>query len=127
MAHASFPTQKLRALPLQEMDILFIENIGNLICPVAFQLGEQIRVAVASVPEGDDKPYKYPGIFTAVSGVIVNKIDLIPYVDFNRDGMREAIVRLNQKAEIFELSCRTGDGMERWTAWLESQWKNRKE
>jgi hydrogenase nickel incorporation protein HypB len=117
----------LKALPLREMDILFIENIGNLICPVEFQLGEQIRVAVASVPEGDDKPYKYPGIFTAVSGVVVNKIDLIPYVDFNRDGMRQAIVRLNQKAEIFELSCRTGDGMERWTSWLESQWKIRME
>jgi hydrogenase nickel incorporation protein HypB len=117
----------LRTLPLRDMDILFIENIGNLICPVEFQLGEQIRVAVASVPEGDDKPYKYPGIFTAVNGIIVNKIDLIPYVDFDRDGMRQAIVRLNQKAEIFELSCRTGEGLERWAAWLENQWRIRKE
>jgi hydrogenase nickel incorporation protein HypB len=117
----------LRTLPLRDMDILFIENIGNLICPVEFQLGEQIRVAVASVPEGDDKPYKYPGIFTAVNGIIVNKIDLIPYVDFDRDGMRRAIVRLNQKAEIFELSCRTGDGLERWAAWLENQWRIRKD
>ncbi len=113
----------LKTLPLQDIDILFIENIGNLICPVEFQLGEQIRVAVASVPEGDDKPYKYPGIFTAVDGIIVNKIDLIPYVDFNRDGMRQAILRLNPKAEIFELSCRTGDGLQSWTAWLEYQWK----
>jgi hydrogenase nickel incorporation protein HypB len=117
----------LRTLPLRDMDILFIENIGNLICPVEFQLGEQIRVAVASVPEGDDKPYKYPRIFTAVNGIIVNKIDLIPYVDFDRDGMRRAIVRLNQKAEIFELSCRTGDGLERWAAWLENQWRIRKD
>jgi hydrogenase nickel incorporation protein HypB len=117
----------LRTLPLRDMDILFIENIGNLICPVEFQLGEQIRVAVASVPEGDDKPYKYPGIFTAVNGIIVNKIDLIPYVDFDRDGMRRAIVRLNPKAEIFELSCRTGDGLERWAAWLENQWRIRKD
>jgi hydrogenase nickel incorporation protein HypB len=117
----------LGTLPLHGIDILFIENIGNLICPVEFQLGEHLRVVVASVPEGDDKPYKYPGIFTAVNGVIVNKIDLIPYVDFNREGIRQAITQLNRGAEIFELSCRSGEGVERWTNWLESQWRARKE
>ena len=71
----------LKALPLSEIDLLFIENIGNLICPVEFKLGEEIRVVVASVPEGDDKPYKYPGIFTAVNAVVLNKMDLAPYVD----------------------------------------------
>jgi hydrogenase nickel incorporation protein HypB len=115
----------LKALPLGEIDILLIENIGNLICPVEFQLGEEVRVAIASVPEGDDKPYKYPGIFTAVDAVILNKIDLAPYVDFNRDAMRLAIHRLNQKTSIFELSCRTGEGLGKWAEWLESQWKAR--
>lgn len=110
----------LKALPLHEIDILFIENVGNLICPVEFQLGEEIRVVVASVPEGDDKPYKYPGIFTAVNAVVLNKIDLVPYVDFRLDDMRKGVLSLNQKAEIFEVSCRTGEGVAKWAEWLES-------
>src|SRR5512136_277135 len=113
----------LKTLPLAEMDILVIENVGNLICPVEYRLGEEIRVVVASVPEGDDKPYKYPGIFTAVNAVVLNKIDLAPYVDFKRDAMREGVVRLNPTATIFELSCRTGEGIATWADWLESQWK----
>ena len=114
----------LKTLPLAEMDILVIENVGNLICPVEYRLGEEIRVVVASVPEGDDKPYKYPGIFTAVNAVVLNKIDLAPYVDFKRDAMREGVVRLNPTATIFELSCRTGEGIGTWADWLESQWKS---
>jgi hydrogenase nickel incorporation protein HypB len=114
----------LNTLPLDEIDILFIENVGNLICPVEYRLGEEIRVVVASVPEGDDKPYKYPGIFTAVNAVVLNKIDLAPYVDFKRDAMREGVVRLNPSANIFELSCRTGEGIGAWADWLESRWKN---
>jgi len=113
----------LKTLPLDEIDILVIENVGNLICPVEYRLGEEIRVVVASVPEGDDKPYKYPGIFTAVNAVVLNKIDLAPYVDFKRDAMREGVVRLNPTATIFELSCRTGEGIGTWADWLESQWK----
>jgi len=113
----------LKTLPLVEIDILVIENIGNLICPVEYRLGEAIRVVVASVPEGDDKPYKYPGIFTAVDAVVLNKIDLAPYVDFKRDAMREGVVRLNPRATMFELSCRTGEGVTAWADWLESQWK----
>jgi hydrogenase nickel incorporation protein HypB len=111
----------IKALPLPELDILFIENVGNLICPVEFQLGETIRVVIASVAEGDDKPYKYPGIFTAVDVVILNKIDLTPYVDFNLDAMRQGVRTLNQRAKIFELSCRTGEGIAAWAEWLESQ------
>jgi len=114
----------LKTLPLDEIDILVIENVGNLICPVEFRLGEEIRVVVASIPEGDDKPYKYPGIFTAVDAVVLNKIDLAPYVDFKLDAMREGVVRLNPRAAIFELSCRTGEGIAVWAEWLESQWKN---
>jgi hydrogenase nickel incorporation protein HypB len=113
----------LKTLPLAEIDILVIENIGNLICPVEYRLGEAIRAVVASVPEGDDKPYKYPGIFTAVDAVVLNKIDLAPYVDFKRDAMREGVVRLNPRATMFELSCRTGEGVTAWADWLESQWK----
>jgi len=113
----------LKTLPLAEIDILVIENIGNLICPVEYRLGEAIRVVVASVPEGDDKPYKYPGIFTAVDAVVLNKIDLAPYVDFKRDAMREGVVRLNPRATMFELSCRTGEGVTAWADWLECQWK----
>ncbi len=113
----------LSALPLSEIDILFIENVGNLICPVEFRLGETIRVAIASVPEGDDKPYKYPGIFSAVQAVVVNKIDLTPYVDLNLDALRKGIRGLNPKAPTFELSCRTGEGIAPWADWLESQWR----
>lgn len=115
-----------KALPLHEMDILFIENVGNLICPVEFQLGEAVRIVVASVPEGDDKPYKYPAIFTAVNAVVLNKIDLAPYVDFKLEAMRQGIVRLNPMAKLFELSCRTGEGVKKWAEWLESQWKAQK-
>ena len=113
----------LKALPLPEIDILFIENVGNLICPVEFRLGETIRIAIASVPEGDDKPYKYPGIFSAVHAVVINKIDLTPYVDLNLDALRKGIKGLNPKASIFEVSCRTGEGIARWADWLESTWK----
>lgn len=119
--------QALAALPLNAIDILFIENVGNLICPVAFRLGEELRVMIASVPEGHDKPFKYPGIFTAVDAVIVNKIDLVPYVDFDADALRQAVRGLNQDAEMFELSCRTGDGVASWAAWLESQWRVRRD
>ena len=116
----------LKALPLSEVDILFIENIGNLICPVEFKLGEEIRVVVASVPEGDDKPYKYPGIFTAVNAVVLNKMDLAPYVEFNFDELRKAIAGMNRKAKLFQVSCRTGEGIAPWADWLEDQWRTRK-
>jgi hydrogenase nickel incorporation protein HypB len=113
----------LKSLPLDDIDIMFIENVGNLICPVGFQLGEDLRVMVASVPEGDDKPYKYPGIFTAVDAVVINKMDLAPYVDFDLSALHVAIRGLNRRASIFELSCRTGEGVGPWTDWLEAQWR----
>ena len=117
----------LKALPLSEVDILFIENIGNLICPVEFKLGEEIRVVVASVPEGDDKPYKYPGIFTAVNAVVLNKMDLAPYVEFNFNQLRKAIAGMNRKAKLFQVSCRTGEGIAPWADWLEDQWRTKRE
>ncbi|MDH7487893.1 MAG: hydrogenase nickel incorporation protein HypB [Anaerolineae bacterium] len=115
--------QALRALPLDEIDVLIVENVGNLICPVEFRLGETLRVMIASVPEGHDKPYKYPGIFTAVEAVVINKMDLAPYVDFDLDALREAIRGMNPRAEIFEVSCRTGEGIDRWADWLWTQWQ----
>ncbi len=113
----------VKALPLSDIDVLFIENIGNLICPVEFRLGEEIRVVVASVPEGDDKPYKYPGIFTAVNAVVLNKVDLAPHVDFNFDAMRKGIAGMNRKANLFQVSCRTGEGIAAWADWIEDQWQ----
>jgi hydrogenase nickel incorporation protein HypB len=124
---ASTVKKALKALPLSEIDLLFIENVGNLICPVEFQLGEEIRVVVASVPEGDDKPYKYPGIFTAVNAVILNKMDLTPYVDFKLDAMRKGITGMNRKAKFFQVSCRTGEGIAAWADWIETQWRSKKE
>lgn len=111
----------ITALPLDQLDILFIENIGNLVCTAEFKLGEKIRAVVASIPEGDDKPYKYTGIFSAVDVVVLNKTDLKPYVDFNTNAMRQGVRTLNPHAPIFELSCRTGEGTEAWAEWLESQ------
>jgi hydrogenase nickel incorporation protein HypB len=113
----------LDALPLEEIDLLLIENVGNLVCPAGMALGQHVDVVIASVPEGDDKPYKYPGIFTAVDAVVVNKIDLLPYLDFDVAAFRELIAGLNPGARVFEVSCRTGEGFDEWTAWLLDQCK----
>jgi hydrogenase nickel incorporation protein HypB len=122
---ATMIEKALKALPLSEIDLLFIENVGNLICPVEFQLGEEIRVMIASVAEGDDKPYKYPGIFTAVNAVVVNKMDLCPYVDFGLQDLCEGIRLLNREAGLFPVSCKTGEGLLEWADWLEKQWEKK--
>jgi hydrogenase nickel incorporation protein HypB len=108
----------LEQLPLDEIDLLLIENVGNLVCPAGLALGQHVDVVIASVPEGDDKPYKYPGIFTAVDAVVINKIDLLPYLDFDMPAFRELVQGLNAKARIFEVSCTTGEGFDEWTEWL---------
>ena len=108
-------------LPLQEIDLLFIENVGNLICPASFALGEDRNVLVASVPEGDDKPHKYPVMFSNADLVILNKVDLLPHVDFDRGAFCEAVRGLNAKAEVLEVSCKTREGTDRWVAWLVDQ------
>lgn len=97
---------------------VFIENIGNLICPTEFDLGESIRIVEASVPEGDDKPIKYPGIFKTADIIVLNKIDLLPYVEFNMDNFVSAVRKLNTKAPIFNVSCKTGEGIEKVVSWL---------
>ena len=111
----------LHQLPLEDLDLLFIENVGNLICPTEFALGEQVKMMIANVPEGHDKPIKYPGMFTAVDALVLNKVDLMPYVDFDLDAFRTAVRALNSDAPIFEISCRTGEGIEAWVEWLAEQ------
>jgi hydrogenase nickel incorporation protein HypB len=108
----------LRRLPLDEVELLFIENVGNLVCPTGFALGEHINMMIANVPEGDDKPIKYPGMFAAVDVLVLNKIDLMPYVDFDLDAFRTAVRALNAQAPLFEVSCKTGEGIEAWVEWL---------
>jgi len=111
----------LDQLPLAKTDLLLIENVGNLICPVAFDLGEHTRLAIASVPEGDDKPHKYPGIYSAVDVLVLTKVDLLPYVPFDRAEFRRLVKSLNPAIRIFELSCASGEGMDEWVAWLLEQ------
>ncbi|PJB48445.1 MAG: hydrogenase accessory protein HypB, partial [Chloroflexi bacterium CG_4_9_14_3_um_filter_45_9] len=108
----------LKNLPLEEIDLLLIENVGNLICPSEFALGEHKRVVISSLPEGDDKPIKYPMIFEGADAVIINKLDLLPYVDFDIPAFRRAVKGLNPRVEFFEISCKTGKGIETWCSWL---------
>ena len=98
-----------------------MENVGNLICPVSFDLGQDFNVGLISVPEGHDKPYKYPAIFEAVDLVIVTKSDLLPYLDFEVDTFRELVHGLNPGVPVLVLSAKTGDGMDAWINWLEDK------
>jgi len=96
----------LERLPLDQIDLLLIENVGNLVCPTGFALGEQVKVVVASVPEGHDKPIKYPGIFAVADGLVLNKVDLAPYIDFDAEAFRTAVRALNAAAPLFECRAR---------------------
>lgn len=111
----------LNNLPLEEVDLLLIENVGNLICPAEFDLGEHKKVMLLSLPEGDDKPYKYPLMFTETNVVLLNKIDLLPYLDFNTTAFNQAVTGLNPKVKIFPVSCKADDGLEAWFSWLEGE------
>jgi hydrogenase nickel incorporation protein HypB len=113
-------------LPLKEVDMLLIENVGNLICPNAFLLGEDKRVMISSLPEGDDKPLKYPAMFADTDAVLLNKTDLQPYLDYNTDAFRKAVTGLNPDVVIFPVSCKTGNGISAWFGWLESAVKDKK-
>ncbi len=115
---ASMIRTALEKLDLTEAKYVFIENVGNLVCPAEFQLGEQARVLVASIPEGDDKPFKYPGMFSTVQAVVLNKLDLLPFVDFSLMRFTEGVRAVNPKAPIFQVSCRTKDGLGDWIEWL---------
>ncbi len=108
----------LPALPLPDLDLVVVENVGNLICPANFQIGTHLNVLIASIPEGDDKPYKYPGMYRDVQVLIINKIDLLPYVPFNMDYFKKGVEILNPGVAAFPVSCKTGENMNAWVDWL---------
>ena len=113
--------EALTQLPLGEVDLLIIENIGNLVCPAEFDLGEDFRISLLSVTEGEDKVPKYPLMFKDVAAVVLNKIDLLPYVDFDLTQFYHDLTQLNPAAAIFEVSCRTGGGLPELVAWIKQQ------
>ena len=108
----------LNQLDLTQFDLLIVENVGNLVCPAGFQLGTHKSILVASVPEGDDKPYKYPGMYRGVDALVVNKVDLLPYINFRMDYFTRGVEALNPGVVTFPTSCRTGEGMDAWVNWL---------
>ena len=108
----------LMELPLAEIDLLIVENVGNLICPAGFKLGTHKSILIASVPEGDDKPYKYPGMYRGVDALVINKIDLLPYVEFDMPYFQRGVEILNPGLVSFPMSCKTGDGVEAWLSWV---------
>ncbi len=113
--------QALDKLPLDEIDLLIIENVGNLVCPVGFDLGENSRVAVVSVTEGQDKPFKYPRLFQTANIVILNKVDLLPYVPFDVNEFTQGVHAIQPGVPILHVSCTRGDGVSNWVDWLVGQ------
>jgi hydrogenase nickel incorporation protein HypB len=113
----------LERFNLADLDVLFIENVGNLVCPAEFDLGEHRRVVLASTPEGDDKPVKYPLAFHKADCVVLNKIDLLAAADFSREAFLGYVKGLNPKIPIIELSCRTGEGVDGWLDWVRTERK----
>lgn len=118
---ANMVSNALSNVPLPDIELLFIENVGNLVCPASFSLGEHKKVVISSVPEGDDKPFKYPLMFHIVDAVLINKIDLLPYLKFDVEAFSQAIKGINERVEIFLISCTTGQGIQQWVAWLLTQ------
>jgi hydrogenase nickel incorporation protein HypB len=111
----------LNKLSLTQLDLLIVENVGNLVCPASFKLGTHRSILIASIPEGDDKPYKYPVMYRGVDVLVINKIDLLPYVPFDMDYFRRGVKILNPGLITFPLSCRTGEGLPDWFQWVRSQ------
>lgn len=122
---SSMVQEALASFDMQQIDILFIENVGNLVCPVEFDCGEDAKVALLSVTEGDDKPEKYPLLFNLAKVMVLNKVDLLPYVDFDVTRAREFSTKLNKDLPIFEVSCRDGAGLQAWYQWLRDAHKNK--
>jgi hydrogenase nickel incorporation protein HypB len=110
----------LQALDLNKINLLIVENVGNLVCPASFKLGTHKSILIASIPEGDDKPYKYPGMYSGVDALVINKIDLLPYVSFNLQYFKRGVEILNPKVKSFELSCQTGEGIYEGLLWIKS-------
>lgn len=110
----------LSHINLDQVDLLLVENVGNLICPASFKLGTHKSVLIASIPEGDDKPYKYPSMYRGVDALVINKIDLLPYVPFDMDYFQKGVEILNPNLVTFCLSCRSGEGIQNWIDWIVS-------
>ena len=118
---AAMVEKGLDALPLESLDLLFLENIGNLICPAGSDTGANLNVALSSIPEGDDKPLKYPLIFRTSDAFLVNKIDVVDHFDFDLTAFKDRVRRLNPEAPVFEVSCKTGEGIDTWCRWLQAR------
>ena len=123
---AAMLADALPTLPLSNIDLVLVENVGNLVCPANFQIGTHLNVLIASIPEGDDKPYKYPSMYRGMQVLIINKIDLLPYVPFNMDYFKRGVEILNPGVVTFAVSSKTGEGMDAWTDWLVEQVKGNK-
>jgi hydrogenase nickel incorporation protein HypB len=117
---ANMINEVLNDLPLDELDVLFIENVGNLVCPAEFKVGEDIKVMILSITEGHDKPLKYPLMFQESTALIINKIDLKPFLDVNVEKIKKDASSLNQPIKIFEVSCKTGEGINDWVKWIQT-------
>lgn len=111
----------LGKLPLGDIDLLFVENVGNLICPAGFALGAHKKVVISSIPEGHDKPLKYPLMFHVADVVLINKIDLAPYLNFDNEAFYQTLKGMNKEVKTFPISCTTGEGIERWVSWILTQ------
>ena len=118
---ASMVKKALPSFHIDQLDLLLIENVGNLVCPAAYDLGEDAKVTIMSVPEGDDKPLKYPVMFRISEVLIINKIDLLPYTNFDMEWAIKFARQINPAIEVFETSCTTGTGLEDWFRWLEGR------
>lgn len=108
-------------LDLERLDLIIVENVGNLVCPTDFDLGENMKVMILSVPEGDDKPLKYPGVFQASEAIVLNKVDTMPVFDFDRDAFYQSVKQLNPQAPIFPIAATKGEGVAEWAEWLAEQ------
>lgn len=124
---ADMTRQGLKSLEIQDVDLAILENVGNLVCPAEFDTGAVKNAMILSVPEGDDKPLKYPLMFSICDVLLINKIDVLPYFDFDLDACCERVRKLNPKIKIIPVSSRTGEGMEAWAEWLRAEvesWNN---
>jgi hydrogenase nickel incorporation protein HypB len=122
--NANMVREAMKDLPLKNVDLLIIENVGNLVCPAEFNVGEHVKVMLLSLTEGHDKPLKYPLMFQESSALLINKMDLKPYLDSDPKRIRKDSLSLNPSLRIFEISCKTGEGLDEWVSWLRESYDN---
>jgi hydrogenase nickel incorporation protein HypB len=123
---AKMVQEAMAKVPLAGLDILFVENVGNLVCPASYDLGEHLRVVLTSTTEGEDKPLKYPAMFRRAQVLVINKIDLLPHLDYDMAEARKFAREVSPDLVVFETSCRTGEGLEAWTGYLRDQLRERR-